>query len=236
MNLSDIINDSALIDSKIQGVIPGVISNNQDPKKLGRVRVVISFLGVDSDPQGSNNKGIETDWAPVMSFAAGKKQGGYFLPEIEDEVLVAFLYGDVNRPYVMGALWNAQDIPPQDNADGKNNIKQITTRSGNTLLFDDTENDAKIKLFDKDQKDEITISSKENTITIKSSKKINLTCADGEITIEAKEIKVNASSSLNLQSKSISIKSSGSLSLEGSSVSVKSSGSVSVKGSVINLN
>ncbi len=236
MNLTNLVSKSDQSASSIQGIIPGIVSNNQDPEKLGRIKVNLPFIGTDDDASNQEATGIESNWAPIMSFAAGKQHGGYFLPEIDDEVLVAFLNGDINHPYVLGALWNAQDTPPQTNTDGKNNIKQITTRSGNTLLFDDTEGKARIQLYDKDQKDEIIISESDNTITIKSSKQIDISSVDGEISISAKQIKLNASSNLSIESKSISIKSSGSLSLEGSAINVKSSGSVSVKGSVINLN
>ena len=220
----------------VTGLVPGIVTNNKDPDGLGRVKVVLPILGVDSGQTNSNKQGVETDWAPVLSFAAGNGRGGYFLPEIKDEVLVSFLLGDVNRPFVVGASWNSQDKPPQTNGDGKNNIKQITTRSGNTLLFDDTDGKARIQLFDKDGKDEIVISAKDNTISIKSEKAINLTSANGVVTIKAKSIKVEAQSDLSMTAKSISIKSSGSLNLEGSSVALKSNGMVSVKGSIINLN
>jgi uncharacterized protein involved in type VI secretion and phage assembly len=220
----------------VTGMVPGIVTNNKDPDGLGRVKVVLPILGVDAGAQGSNQKGIETDWAPVLSFAAGNGRGGFFLPEIDDEVLVSFLLGDVNRPFVVGASWNNVDKPPQKNADGKNNIKQITTRSGNTLLFDDTDGKARIQIFDKGNKDEITISAKDNTISIKSEKAINLTSASGEVTIKAKNIKVEAQSSLSMTASSISIKSTGSLNLNGSSVELKSNGMVSVKGSIINLN
>lgn len=222
--------------SLITGLVPGTVTNNKDPDGLGRVKVILPILGVDSGQQGGGGKGVETDWAPVLSFSAGNARGGFFLPEIDDEVLVAFLLGDVNRPFVVGASWNSLDKPPQKNSDGKNNIKQITTRSGNTLLFDDTDGDAKIQLFDKGSKDEIVISAKGNTISIKSEKAINLTSASGEVTIKAKNIKVEAQSNLSMSASSISIKSKGSLSLNGSSVELKSNGMVSVKGSIINLN
>jgi len=220
----------------VEGIVPGIVSNNKDPDKLGRVKIILPVLGTDHEQQSSNGKGIETDWAPVLSFAAGNNRGGYFIPEVNDEVLVSFLLGDINRPFVVGVSWNNEDKPPQKNDNGKNDIKQITTRSGNTILFDDEEGNSKIQIFDKDRKDEISISAKENSISIKSDKVINLTSTNGEVTIKAKKITIEAKDRLNMKASSISMKSTGSLSLEGSSVTVKSSGVVSVKGSMVNLN
>ncbi|MFD1905953.1 phage baseplate assembly protein V [Paenibacillus rhizoplanae] len=57
---------------------------------------------------------------------------------MEDEVLVAFENGDVNRPYIIGSLWNGQDLPPETNKDGKNNIRLFKSRSGHVLQFADT--------------------------------------------------------------------------------------------------
>src|SRR3712207_8369590 len=59
-------------------------------------------------------------------------------PEVDDEVLVAFEHGDPRYPYVLGALWNGRDKPPEANADGGNNKRLIKSRSGLTILLDDT--------------------------------------------------------------------------------------------------
>jgi len=56
---------------------------------------------------------------------AGKDRGIFFLPEVDDEVLVAFENGDINQPYVIGSLWNGVDVPPETNSDGKNDVKLI---------------------------------------------------------------------------------------------------------------
>jgi uncharacterized protein involved in type VI secretion and phage assembly len=88
---------------------------------------------------------IESTWAKVSSPMAGQdKKGFYYLPEVEDEVLLAFEHGDINRPYVVGTLWNTKDQPPKGNSDvlqnGKVAERIIRSRLGHELVFDDSEN------------------------------------------------------------------------------------------------
>ncbi len=125
--------------SKIYGVVSAIVTNIQDPDKLGRVKVKFPWLS-DSN---------ESYWARIATFMAGPSRGAFFLPEVNDEVLVAFEHGDINTPYIIGALWNGQDKPPQDNSDGNNHIKEIKSRSGHTLIFNDEDNKEKITLKSK---------------------------------------------------------------------------------------
>ena len=76
---------------------------------------------------------VESNWARVVSPMAGKERGFYCLPEVDDEVLVAFEQGDFDHPYIVGFLWNGQDRPPE--TDPKNRV--ILTPGGHTLRFED---------------------------------------------------------------------------------------------------
>src|SRR5664280_3415392 len=126
MNLYELISGTAeqeVHSRRITGVVVGVVTNNQDPDGFGRVKVKFPWLS-DVD---------ESDWARVAAPMAGNKRGFYFLPEVDDEVLVAFEHGDVRFPYVLGALWNGKDAPPATNGDGKNNVRVIQSRSGHVI-------------------------------------------------------------------------------------------------------
>ena len=106
MNLFDLLRDSSAreaIASRIYGVVVGVVTNNQDPEELGRVKVKFPWLS-DAD---------ESDWARIATPMAGNEKGIYFLPEVDDEVLVVFEHGDLRFPYIIGALWNGQAPPPR---------------------------------------------------------------------------------------------------------------------------
>lgn len=87
---------------KYYGVMLGTVTNVEDPMGQGRVRLQFAWLG------GEN----ETFWAPIAAAMAGDMRGAFFMPEVGDEVLVAFERGDINFPYVIGFLWNGPDRPP----------------------------------------------------------------------------------------------------------------------------
>jgi uncharacterized protein involved in type VI secretion and phage assembly len=162
------------------GVAVGIVTNNQDPDKMGRVRVKFPWL---SDDQ-------ESWWARIATPMAGGKRGVYFLPEVNDEVLVAFEHGDVRFPCVVGALWNGQDAPPTTNDDGQNNIREIKSRSGHIIRLDDTNGNEKIEILDKTGNNSLTIAAADNSIT--------LTC-NGRMKLQAMGIDISSQTDINIQ-------------------------------------
>jgi uncharacterized protein involved in type VI secretion and phage assembly len=89
--------------SQVNGVVIGVVKSVDDPQGEGRILVDFASL------PGRNR----SFWAPVASLMAGGARGAWFMPEIDDEALVAFNHGDVDHPYIIGFLWNGQDRPPK---------------------------------------------------------------------------------------------------------------------------
>lgn len=187
-------------DDRFYGVTVGVVTNNQDPDKLGRIKVKFPWLS-DKD---------ESYWARIVAPMAGKERGMYFLPEVDDEVLVAFEHGQVEFPYILGALWNGKDKPPGTNDDGKNNQRLIKSRSGHTIVLDDTENTEKIIIRDKTGKNEIVIDSSSNAITIKSEQdltieaksKMSLKSPNGDLSIECQNLKIQAKQNCEIKANS----------------------------------
>ncbi|MBD1580870.1 phage baseplate assembly protein V [Pseudoalteromonas sp. S16_S37] len=213
--------------SLIQGVVIALVTNNQDPQNLARIKV--------SYPMLDNN--LESDWIRMVSFMAGKDRGGYFLPEVGDEVLVAFAFGNINCPYVIGALYNGVDTPPQNNEDGENNIREIRSRSGSVIRFNDKDSQETVEIIDKTGNNKIVIATKDNTISISTDQDINLSATKGTVAINAQDIKLNASNAVSLNGAEVKIKAENSFSSEsGATTSIKSGASVSVKGITINLN
>ena len=111
---------------KIEHVRIGKVKANVDPEGLGRV--LLSFPHLAS---------TNLIWARVATLTAGFNRGVYFLPEIGDEVLVAFELGDVSKPIVLGSLWSMVAPPPTHNR-VPNLKKMIQTTAGTNIVFDDT--------------------------------------------------------------------------------------------------
>lgn len=186
---------------KICGVVVGIVVNNQDPDKMGRVKVKFPWLSNDD----------ESWWARIATLMAGAGRGSWFLPEVDDEVLVAFEHGDVRFPYVVGALWNGKDAPPANNDDGKNNTREIKSRSGHIIRLDDTSGSEKVEVIDKSG-NSLTIESSSNAITVK---------ATGRIKIEGNGIELTSQSDVTIQAKTTAdINSTANMTIKGALVSI----------------
>jgi uncharacterized protein involved in type VI secretion and phage assembly len=202
--------------TRINGVVVGIVTTNKDPEGLGRVKVHFQWLSEDN----------ETDWIRVATFMAGIERGSYFIPEANDEVLLAFEYGDINRPYVIGSLWSKEDKSPEANANGNNDIRKIKSRSGHEIIFDDSAG-----------KEMITIHSNSNhTIVLDdspSSSKIQINDKSGNnsIQIDSVQNSITISSALNLKinATNIEIESTGML-------TIKSGAILTIKGALVKIN
>lgn len=198
--------------SVVQGVVVGIVTNNKDPEGIGRVKLKFPWLSTED----------ESAWARVASPMAGKKRGIFFLPEVDDEVLVIFEHGDVNMPYIIGSLWNGVDLPPETNNDGKNNIRMIKSRSGHTITIDDTEGKEKIEIADKTGNNTIIIDTKNNKLSFKSDKDIEISAPNGKVSINAKDFEVKASTSAKVEAST--------------GMDLKASGTMNIKGATVNIN
>jgi uncharacterized protein involved in type VI secretion and phage assembly len=160
--------------NKIDGVVAGVVTNINDPQTRGRVQVKYPWM-----PKYKGSE-LSSNWARIASQGAGAERGVFFTPEIDDEVLVAFENGDVNYPYIVGALWNGKDSPPAGSilSPDKKQVNQriVRSRSGHEIILDDSQGEEKITIIDKTGKNSIEIDSKTNAMTIKSA---------GDLTIDA---------------------------------------------------
>jgi uncharacterized protein involved in type VI secretion and phage assembly len=198
--------------ARVSGVVVGVVTNNQDPEGMGRVKLKFPWLSNED----------ESNWARVAAPMAGKGRGLYFLPEVEDEVLVSFEQGDVRFPYVVGALWNGKDAPPASNDDGKNNVRVIKSRSGHVVRLTDEDGREMIEIVDKSEKNSIRIDTSKNTITITADKDIVLSAAQGKITLSAQELELKSSANAKVEA--------------GGNLDLKATGQANVKGATVNIN
>ncbi len=115
------------------GVYPALVSDVRDPDSQGRVKVTLPW---SADTGGERYEA----WARLATLMGGNNRGSWFIPDVNDEVLVAFEGGDPRRPYIVGGLWNGSDTPP-DSMDGagNNNRKVLRSRNGVKITLDDTD-------------------------------------------------------------------------------------------------
>lgn len=120
-------------DGRWYGVYPAVVKDIRDPDGQGRVKVALPW-----SPDAGGD--AYTAWARLATMMAGGDRGTWFVPDPEDEVLVAFEAGDPRRPYVVGALWNGSDAPPEamDGA-GRNERKVVRSRNGVKVTLNDAD-------------------------------------------------------------------------------------------------
>lgn len=196
---------------RLKGVVVGIVTNNQDPDEMGRVKVKFPRLSDDE----------ESHWARIAAPMAGKDRGVYFLPEVEDEVLVVFEDGDIRFPYVVGALWNGKDATPAKNDDGKNNLRLIKSRSGHIIKLNDEDGKETIEILDKSGKNTLIIDTSKNTITITSDKDITLS-AKGMIKLDADKIELKSSADTKLEA--------------GGKMDVTASAAMKLKGATVDIN
>jgi uncharacterized protein involved in type VI secretion and phage assembly len=122
------------------GVYPALVTDLTDPDKQGRVKVKLPW----SPDTGSESYEV---WARLAVLMAGNNRGTWYIPDVNDEVLVSFEGGNPRRPYVVGALWNGADAPPEQmDGAGQNQLKTICSREGIRITMDDTPGAVKLTI------------------------------------------------------------------------------------------
>lgn len=191
------------------GVTVGVVTGNDDPEGLGRVRVRFPLL------PGEN----ESHWVRLVTPMAGADSGLYFLPEVDDEVLVIFEHGRVDSAYVLGGVWNGKDKPPETNKDRR----VIRSRSGHTIRLDDSPDGEKLEIIGSSGTEKITIDTATNTITVSADGDLVLESQNGKLILKGKTgVEVTSEAGVKVEA--------------AGNVDLKSDAQVNVKGSAINLN
>ena len=113
---------------KFLGMYRGTVISNVDPEGAGRLQLKVpAVLGAK-----------ESMWAARCIPLAGKGKGAYFVPEVGDEVLVAFANGDARAPIVLGSLWNAGDAPPEATASDPSAVMTVASKGRHSMVIRDT--------------------------------------------------------------------------------------------------
>lgn len=227
-------------------IVVGVVTDNNDPLKMGRVKVKYPWLTNDHT----------SFWARTASQMAGKGRGMFNLPEIDDEVLVAFEQGEITRPYVIGQLWNGKDsLPsvggkPTLGGSGEVNRRGFVTRIGHQVTFDDTDGQGditlkttgghKVVIDDANKKIDVTTTGGHQLtlddqgrmalIKTTSGHMVNMSDMGNSITV-----KDNAGDVLNMSMGTVSITALSMLNLAAPVINITGSASVNVAAQVTNI-
>jgi uncharacterized protein involved in type VI secretion and phage assembly len=169
------------------GVYPALVTDIVDPDQQGRVKVRLPW-----SPDAGN--GSYEAWARLATMMAGNNRGTWFIPDKNDEVLVAFEGGNPRRPYVVGALWNGQDKPPEQmDGSGNNYLKTILSRQGVRITLDDTTGATKLRL-ETPNGQSIVLSDADNSILAQDSNGNSIKMdASGVNIIATAQVKIQAS-------------------------------------------
>ena len=183
------------------GLVRGLVSSIDDQEKLGRVKVELPWLAEE----------FSSAWAPVVQLGAGPKSGTFFLPAVGDEVLVGFEHGNIDRPIVVGGLFNAMDAPPEyghflDN--GKVTGRSITSRNGHEIAMYDADDNSGMSFM-------VVNGSGSPVVTI------GLNADDNKLVIQSEgNVEVNAEREITLTGQKITVQAQGDLVLKGGMVKI----------------
>lgn len=198
----------------------GIVSDLDDPERLGRVKVRFPELGDQ-----------ESDWARLVAPFAGDGRGAFFRPEVDDEVLVGFEHGDKRRPYVLGGLWSTADPPPDD--DGRpsdNNWRFITSRSGHVIKLDDTRGQEVIEIVTNDGERRVVLDTAGRKIEVVSqSGDVEVKAVAGKVKVEALDIELKGQTSVKVEAPSVELKAQGQMTVDGGAT-------LTLRGGVIQIN
>lgn len=181
-------------------LLVGEVTNNDDRDGAGRVRIRFPTLSADD----------ESFWARLAAPGAGASRGMQWLPEVGDEVLVGFEFGDVHRPVVLGGLWNRSDPPPEArvSSDGTTTKRVLATRKNSRLeITDDPQTEIAIRLGDAD----CALTLTEKTTSLAGEKTVRVTGdrveieADGKLVLRARQIEISASDDVTVKGKQIKL-------------------------------
>jgi uncharacterized protein involved in type VI secretion and phage assembly len=173
------------------GVYPALVSDVKDPDGQGRVRVTLPWA---PDTGGGRYEA----WARLATLMGGNNRGSWFVPDVNDEVLVCFEGGDPRRPYVLGGLWNGKDAPPQSmDGAGNNALKVLRSRNGVKITLDDTDG--------------------RETLTMETPAGQTITLQDGPPTIEARD---SSGNSVRMEAAGVTITAAAKLTVHAANVEV----------------
>jgi len=186
-------------DNRLYGLYEAQVTDVNDPEKEGRVKIKMV------------NRDMELDWCPVRQFYAGNGYGAFYIPEVGDQIVLAFVEGDMRHPYILGSVYY-QGCAPPSHRDAQTDQKMLRTKAGHVFVLDDspgkecvritTKGGHEFNLSDGDKKAEVKTSGGHSIaledggskVTIQTSGGQSLTLTPGTVTLKAQNIVLDAAS------------------------------------------
>jgi uncharacterized protein involved in type VI secretion and phage assembly len=173
------------------GVYPALVVDVKDPDNQGRVKIGL--------PWSPDAAGAACElWARLATLMGGANRGSWFIPDVDDEVLVAFEAGDPRRPYVIGALWNGSDAPPESmDGAGNNDKKVIRSRNGVKVTLDDQDGQEKL-ILETPGGQKVTLKDGPGAVEIEDSN-------GNSVKLETAGITINAAAKVTVQASTVNV-------------------------------
>jgi hypothetical protein len=234
---------------RVDGVLTATVTDLKDPENRGRVKVTFPVLS------GSYVSG----WARTLQAGAGSGRGALVLPEVGDEVLVAFGLGDFGEPYVLGGLYNGKDaptVPWEEHVDATSGAVQrraFVSRTGMCLEMVESAQEEKVTISTHDGRQRLTLVQKpdaavqvvsEGPVSVVAKQDVTVETRSGNITLKGAKVAVEATGDLELKGTNVTVKATANGELSGATVKVagsataelSASATTTVKGGLIRIN
>jgi uncharacterized protein involved in type VI secretion and phage assembly len=229
------------------GVVSALVTDNHDPDDRGRVKLKFPFASDD----------YESGWARTAHIGGGADRGMVFLPEVGDEVLVAFDHGFFDRPVVIAGLYNGQDLPAGGWADHVSSSgvirRRITSRTGMRIEFVEDGSSQSVQFTTNDGAQRVTVRQdgdkgveivSEGPVAVTAKQDISITTKTGNVTISGAKVAIEARDALELTATQLTAKGTAKVELSGAQVTVKADaaaevsagGPLTVKGAIVKIN
>jgi phage baseplate assembly protein V len=205
-------------DRRFYGVAEGIVTDNNDPDKEGRVRVRFPWF----------DNHMISEWCRVLQPYAGNGYGSFFIPEIGDEVIVSFTHGDLRLPIILGGIYNGQDKPPSARDGANRDEKLIRTKAGHQILLNDSNDKHQVSITTNGGHS-ADLNDQDQAVTIKTT---GGHVADLNDQDQAVTVKTTGGQQVVLDDRagSVTVKSSG-----GTSIVLEASGTVTISGAMISI-
>ncbi len=176
---------------RFYGVYPALVVDINDPEGQGRVKVRLPWT---PDEDGDTYE----VWARLSTLMAGSQRGTWFIPDVDDEVLVTFEAGDPRHPYVLGGLWNGRDNPPESmDAAGNNYQKVVHSRNGVKITLDDSDGQEQL-ILETPGGQTVTLQDGPGSITAEDSN-------GNSVTLETSGVTVNAAAKVTVSASTVEV-------------------------------